>query len=76
MQETGHGGSADGALVGLHPDDLGAVDAEAHVPTRQHNGILRGLIAHHALLLAILVEVCRLVVNSVNVIKIHNLVVV
>ena len=53
VQEGADLGPADWALVRLHPDNLAAVDAEAHVPTRENNRVLCGCVANNAFLLAL-----------------------
>ena len=73
MQERADLSSADWAFVGLHPDNLGAVDTEAHVSARKHHRILRCGVAHNAFFLTFIGEVGRHVVYSINVIQIHYL---
>lgn len=76
MQEAADGRSADGALVGLHAHYLTAVDAEAHVSAREHYCVLGVSVAHHAFSLALVGQIGRVVVDSINVIEVHDLVVV
>lgn len=48
MQEGGNLSPANRTLVSLHPHNLTAVDAEAHMSAREYNCILRGSVANHA----------------------------
>lgn len=61
-------GPTNWALVRLHPDDLAAVDAEAHVSTGKHDRVLRGGVADDALLLALVGQVRGAVVDSIDVV--------
>ena len=76
MQEATNGGPADRALVGLHPYDLAAVDAEAHVPAGENHSVLGGRVADHTFLLGLVSDVGRSVVDSINIIEVHNLIIV
>ena len=76
MEERAHLCPADGALVRLHTDDLAAVYAEAHVAARQHHRVLRRSVADHALLLALVCQVGCAVVNTIDVVQVHDLVIV
>ena len=76
MEERAYLRPADGALVRLHTDDLAAVYAEAHVAARQHHRVLRRGVADHALLLALVCQVGCAVVNTIDVVQVHDLVVV
>ena len=76
MKEAAHGGPADWTLVGLHPHNLTAVDAEAHVSAREDHCVLGGSVAHHAFSLALVSNVSSIVVDAVNIIQVHNLIVV
>ena len=68
MQETADLRSTNGTLVGLHPHDLTAIDAEAHMSTREHDGVLTGRVTDHAFLLALVCNVGSTVVDSVDVV--------
>jgi hypothetical protein len=76
VEETAHSCSANRTLVCLHPHNLRAVDAQAHVSAGQHHGIFVGCIADDAFFLAFIDEISRKVVDAVNVIEVHNLIVV
>ena len=68
--------SADRTLVGLHPHNLGAVDAEAHVSTREHDSVLFGRVADDTFSLAFVIQVGRITIVAVDVLQVHDLVVV
>jgi len=68
LQEAADRGSTNGAFVSLHPDDLGAVDAETHMSAWQHDGILVRRVAHNAFFLAFISQICSSIVNSVDVV--------
>ena len=76
MQEAAHCGPADWTLVGLHSHYLTAVNAEAHVSTREDHGVLGCRVANHAFSLALVSNVSSIVVDAVNIIQVHNLIVV
>ena len=76
LHEAGHLGAAYGALVGLHPHDLRALNAQAHVAAREHHGVLCHRETHHALSLGLICDVCCRVVNTVNVIELKDSVIV
>jgi hypothetical protein len=76
LHEAGHLGAAYGALVGLHPHDLRALNAQAHVAAREHHGVLGHSEAHHALSLGLICDVCCRVVNTVNIIELEDRVIV
>lgn len=76
VQERADLRSADGTLVGLHSDNLTAIDTEAHVSARQHDGILRSSIAYNAFLLTLIRQISRTVIDSIDVVEVHDLVVV
>jgi hypothetical protein len=58
FHEAGYLGAAYGALFGLHPHDLRALDAQAHVAARKHHGVLGHCETHHALSLRLICDVC------------------
>lgn len=76
LQKAADCSTADRAFVRLHPYYLRAVDAQAHVSARQHHGVLVCRVADHALLLTFISQISGSVVNSENVVQVHNLVVV
>jgi len=76
VEEAADLGSADRALVGLHPHDLTAVDTQAHVSAGEHDRVLGRGVADHTLLLALVGEVGGVVVNAVDVVHVEDLVVV
>jgi hypothetical protein len=76
VQEATHCCPADRALVRLHSHDLTAVNAEAHVPTGENHGVFGCSVAHYALSLTLISDIGSIVVNSVDVIQVHNLIVV
>lgn len=60
----------------MHSHDLAAVDAEAHVSARQHDCVLVGRVADHTLLLTLVLQIGGIVVDSIDVVEVHDLVVV
>ena len=76
MQERADLRSADGTLVGLHSDNLTAIDTEAHVSARQHYSIFSSCVAYNAFLLTLIRQISRTVIDSIDVVQVHNLVVV
>ena len=76
MQEGADLGPANWALVRLHSDDLAAVDAEAHVAARQHDRVFGGGVADDALLLTLVSQVGGAVIDPVDIIQIHNLIII
>ena len=76
MQKARNRSSTYRTLVCLHPHDLRAVDAQTHVSARQHDRVFGGLVADNAFFLGLVVEVRSHIINSIDVIKIHNLIVV
>jgi len=68
--------TADRALVSLHPHDLAAVDAQAHVAAGQDHGVLCRRVADDALFLRVVSQVGLVVVGSVDFVEVHNLIVV
>jgi hypothetical protein len=76
MQKATDRGSADGALVGLHSHDLTAVNTQAHVSAWQHNCIFCRSVAYHALLLTFVCNVGCIIINSIDVVQVHDLIVV
>lgn len=76
MQEAAHRGSADRTLVSLHPHNLRAIDTKTHVSAWQDDGVLVGGVADDTFLLTFIGQVGSIVIYSINVIQIHNLVVV
>jgi hypothetical protein len=76
MQEAAYCCSANGALISLHPYNLTAVNTEAHMSAREHYCVLVGSVAYHALFLAFIGEVGCIIINSIDVVEVHDLVVV
>ena len=76
MEEAAHLGPTDRALVGLHADDLATVDAQAHVAAGQDHRVLVCCVAHNALLLGVVSQVSCIVVDSINVVQVHDLVII
>ena len=76
MQEAADLSPANRALVCLHAHDLAAVDAETHVAAWQDYSVLGRGVAHHTLPLALVCEVGSSVINAVDVVEVHNLVIV
>ena len=76
MQEGADLGPANWALVCLHSDDLAAVDTEAHMAARQHDRVLGGGVADDALLLTLVSQVGGAVIDPVNIIQVHNLIII
>lgn len=76
VEEAADGGTADWAFVCLHSDDLTAINAQAHVATREDNCVLVRSIAYNALLLAFVNKIGGIIVNSIDVLQVHYLIVV
>jgi len=76
MQKTTHSRSANRTLVGLHSHYLTAIDAEAHVSTGKNHCVFGVSVADHTFTLAFICQVGSIVINSINVIQIHDLIVV
>ena len=68
MQETTDLGSANRTLVGLHSDNLATIDAEAHMPTWQNDGVFTGRIADYAFLLTFICDISSIIINSINIV--------
>jgi len=66
----------DWTLVRLHTHNLTAIDTKAHVSAGKYNSILIGRVADYTFFLALVDEVCGNVVNSIDVIEVHNLIIV
>lgn len=76
VEEATNSGSADRALVGLHSDYLAAVNTQTHVSAWQHHSVFVGRVADNTLFLALIGKVGSVVINSIDVIEVHYLVVV
>ena len=76
LHKAGHLGAAYGALVGLHPHDLRALYAQAHVAAREHYGVLGHCETHHALSLGLICDVCCRVIDPVDVVELEDRIIV
>jgi hypothetical protein len=76
VEEATDRSPANGALVRLHPHDLTAVNTEAHVSAGEHHGVLGRSVANDALLLALIRNISCIIIDAVNVIQVHNLVII
>ena len=68
MQEATDLGSTNRTLVGLHTHNLTAIDAEAHMSTWKHDGVLTGRVTDHTFLLTLICNIGSTVVNSIDVV--------
>ena len=76
MQEATDLCSTNWTLVSLHSHDLTAIDTKAHMSTGKHDGVLAGRVTNNTFLLTLICNIGSTVVNSIDVIQVHNLVVV
>ena len=76
MKETTDSRSANRTLVCLHPDDLTAVNTQTHVPTGKDDCVLGGCVAYYAFFLAFVSQIGCIIIDSIDVVQIHYLVVV
>ena len=76
LHEAADLSSAYGALIGLHSNDLRALDAEAHVSAGEDNCILGSSVADNTFLLGVICNVCSIIVYSVNVVQVKYFVVI
>ena len=76
MEERADRGTADWALICLHTHYLGAVDAQTHVSAWEHYRVFGRGVADNAFALRLVGYVGRIVVYSIDVIQIHNLVII
>ena len=76
MQERADLRSADWTLVGLHAYNLTAVNTEAHVSAREHDRVLCRRVAYNAFLLTLICQISCAIINTVDVVEVHDLVVV
>ena len=67
LHEAGDLSSTDWAFVRLHPNDLGALNAETHVSTGQDNCVFGSSEADHTLSLGVIRDVSCCVVYAVDV---------
>ncbi len=67
---------ANRALIGLHSDDLRALDAETHVSARKHDCVLSCGKAHDAFPLSLVRDIGCRVINTVDIIHFKDCVVV
>jgi hypothetical protein len=66
---------ANRALIGLHSDDLRALDAETHVSARKHYRVLGCGKTHDTFTLGFICDVGRRVVYTVNVVHLKDCIV-
>jgi hypothetical protein len=76
LHEAAHLGSANGALVGLHPHNLGALNAQTHVSAGKHHRVLGRCIANHAFSLRFISNVSCIVINTIDIIQVKNCVII
>jgi hypothetical protein len=76
LHKAGNLGAAYRTLVGLHPHDLRALNAQAHVAAREHHGVLSHCEAHHALSLGLICDVRCRVIDPVDVVELEDRVIV
>ena len=76
LHETGHLCSTNWTFVSLHPDNLWALNAEAHVPTGKHNCVLCSCEANDTFFLRLVYNVSCYVVNAVNVVHVKDRIVI
>jgi hypothetical protein len=76
LHEAGDCGPANGALVGLHADNLRALNAQTHVAAREHHCILSSCEANDTLSLSLVRDIGSCVVDAVDVVQVKDRVVV
>ena len=76
LHKTGHLCTANRTLICLHSHDLRALNAQAHVTAWKNHGVLRCGEAYDTLSLRLISDVSGRVINTVDVIKLEDCVVI
>ena len=76
LHETSYCCATYGALICLHSENLGALNAQAHVAARKNDGVLGDGEADNALFLGLVCDVRRSVIDAVDVIQLEDSVVI